>query len=153
MEKNKKHPSPQEKLKIIALYKKGKSVADLSEFFSFHPMTIYRWIREHKVKASFERKEGSGRPSKIEGKCAKKLLEILKRPATDFGFETMLWNTQRIKIVCKKKLNINVSNMAVWRFLKKMNYTCKKVQKTYSEASQKDKNEWTQNTVCKIKKK
>ena len=42
--------------------------------------------------------------------------------------------------------------MAVWRFLNKMDYTCKKVQKIYSEACKEKQNEWTTKTVPQIKR-
>jgi len=148
----KNHPTTEDKKKIIDSYKKGKSISDLAEIFNLHPMTLYRWIRESKSGSDFQRKPGSGRASKIEGKLAEDLIAILQKPATDFNFETILWNIQRIKIVCKKKLGLKVSIMAIWRFLKKIDYSCKKVQKVYQEASEEDKSEWTQKIVPKIKR-
>ena len=133
----KKHPPAKEKVDIVKLYKAGNSVEELSEIFKFHPMTIYRWIREKKSKKLFKRKfnPGSGRNCHIEGVNGKNLIKLLKHPATKYGFETPLWNTKRIEVLCKKKLGLTVSRMAVWRFLDKIDYTCKKVQKTYMEAN------------------
>ena len=53
------------------------------------------------------------------------------------GFETSLWNLQRVQAVLKKELKIKTSHVTIWNFFQKMNYTCKKVQKTYKEG---DKN-------------
>ena len=133
----KNHPSAKEKTDIVKLYKSGSSVEKLSELFGFHPMTIYRWLREKKSKKSFTRSSnpGSGRNCHIEGVNGKKLINLLKHSATKYGFETPLWNTKRIEVLCKKELDLTVSRMAVWRFLNKMDYTCKKVQKTYVEAN------------------
>ena len=87
----------------------------------------------------------------IEGVKGKKLIEFLKHSATKYGFETPLWNTRRIEILCKKELGLTVSRMAIWRFLNKMDYTCKRVQKTYMEANPKKQKEWMTKTISEIK--
>ena len=109
MERNKgfgkKHPSSNEKTKIIKAYKMGQSVESLSKIFGFHEMTIYRWLRESNKKPDFKRKnsQGSGRISKIDKKTGSNLLKIIKYPATKFEFETSLWNLKRVQIVLKKE--------------------------------------------------
>ena len=145
------HPTKEEKEKILHSYNMGITVNEIAEIFSFHPMTIYRWLREERGK-SLERKAGSGRPSKIGRKDEDNLIKILKKPATKFGFETALWNTNRIRIVCKKRLNINLSRVSVWNFLKRIDYSSKKVQKLYVEADKKKRTEWMKKTVKKIRK-
>ena len=123
----KKHPPSSEKIKIIKAYKMGQSVENLSKIFGFHEMTIYRWLRESNKKPDFKRKNnpGSGRISKIDKKTGSNLLKIIKHPATKFGFETSLWNLQRVQIVLKKELKIKTSHVTIWNFFQKMNYTCK----------------------------
>ena len=118
----KKHPSYEEKVKVVTAYSNGREVLDLSEIFKFHSMTIYRWIRESKDDRMQPKKSmpGSGRYCKITKKDGRGILKILKKPATNFGFESLLWNTKRIQIVCKNKLDLDISRMAVWRFLNKM---------------------------------
>ena len=149
----KKHPSSKEKKDIVKLYRSGSSIEVLSEIFGFHSMTIYRWVRERKSNKSFKRKStpGSGRNCHIEGVSGKKLIELLKHSATQYGFETPLWDTRRIEILCKRELGLIVSRMAVWRFLNKMDYTCKRVQKTYMEANPKKQKEWVTKTISEIK--
>ena len=69
---------------IVKLYKSGSSVEKLSELFGFHPMTIYRWLREKKSKKSFKRSSNprSGRNCHIKGVNGKKLTNLLKHSAT-----------------------------------------------------------------------
>ena len=150
----KEHPSAKEKKNIIKAYEKGMPVKDISDLFSYHPMTIYRWIREAKMKATFERKSnpGSGRFCKIDERSERKLIRILKKPATKLGFETSLWNTKRLQIVCKKELKINISRVSVWKFLKKIKYSCKKVQGIYKEADPKKQDQWRRKIVKLIQK-
>ena len=158
MERNKgfgkKHPSSSEKIKIVKAYEEGQSVQNLSRIFEFHEMTIYRWIRESKKKSDFKRKKkpGSGRISKIDKKTGSRLLKIIKQPATEFGFETGLWNLQRVQAVLKRELKVKTSHVTIWNFFQKMNYTCKKVQKTYQEADKNKQRAWVRKTIVDIKK-
>ena len=158
MERNKgfgkKHPPSSEKIKIIKAYKMGQSVESLSRIFGFHEMTIYRWLKESNKKPDFKRKTnpGSGRISKIDKKTGFNLLKIIKHPATKFGFETSLWNLQRVQAVLKKELKMKTSHVTIWNFFQKMNYTCKKVQKTYKEADKNKQGDWMRRTIVDIKK-
>ena len=150
----KKHPTKEEKIKIVNLYMKGRSSSDLCKTFGYHQTSISRWIREAKNGSSFDRKHSprSGRFCKIDHQKAKQLIKIIKQPATKFGFETSLWNPKRIQIICKKELKIKVSRMLMWRFLKDIGYSSKKVQKVYRKANQKKRDEWTKKTVPSIKR-
>ena len=151
-----KHPDESLKLKIIDAYHAGNSVTSLSSLFGFNRSTVYRWLDEHKKnkwrKGNHPKPETRGRSSKITQSSSKKLVSIIKKPASKFGFETDLWNTKRIQVVCKKELKISVSHMAVWRFLKRINYSCKKVQKQYYEANKSKQKEWVKKTVPEIKR-
>ena len=150
----KKHPSREDKVRIVRAYESGKSVADLSEIFGFHPMSVYRWVREMHSGKTFERrkKPGSGTSGKIDKKTACRMFKMIRKSATKFGFETPLWNMRRIQIVCKKKLKLNISRVALWKHFRKMNYTCKKVQKSYHEANSKKQTEWIKENNSPYKK-
>jgi len=117
--KNNKHPSEELKLKAIAAYNSGISASKVADIFGYNRVTIHRWVRENIANKKMSRKPGSGRPSKINEKNVKKILKIIHKPASLYGFETDLWNTSRIRQVCKKELKLTVSRMAIWRVLVK----------------------------------
>jgi len=148
-----KHPSQDLKLSVIKSVHSGISISHLSKIHNFHRVTIHRWVREESDGSNFVRKvfPGSGRKPKLVGPQARRLIKIIDKPASQFGFETDLWDTKRVRIICGKKLGIKVSHMAVWRFLQKIEYSCKKVQKRYYEADQSKKDEWLNKTVRKIR--
>ena len=118
----KKHTSTDEKLTIVKLYEKGRDIEELSKASGVCHMTIYRWVKEYRQNGTLDKRnvDGRGRPSKIDGDAANYLLDILKLPASLYGFETNLWNTERVRQVCKSELGIVVSRMAVWRFFRKI---------------------------------
>ena len=142
-----------EKLKIVKAYQNGSSVVELTKIFGYSRSAIYDWISQYEADKSLERKAlpGSGRTPKISDNNAGELIVMLKRPASFFGFETDLWNSVRIQIICKKKFGLKVSRMAVWRFLSKIDYSFKKVQKRYYEVDEKKQKEWIKITLPEIK--
>ena len=151
--KIKKHLTSEQKLKIVKSYSKGHSVEELSGIFEVTERSIYNWLKEYNDKGSFdsEGKEERGRPSKINASNGKKLLKIITKPASDFGFETDLWNTSRLKIICHKNLKIKLSKMAIWRFLTKFEQSFKKVQKQYYETDINAQEEWKISVLLEIK--
>lgn len=154
--RNKKnhHAKAEEKTKIIKAYKNGSSVIELVKIFRHSRSSIYSWINEYSINKNFTRKNnpGSGNYSKITSEHTFELVRILKKPASMFGFETDLWNSKRLQIICKKNLQIKVSKMCIWRFLNKIKYSFKKVQKSYYEVDKKKQNTWLKETLPEIKR-
>jgi transposase len=153
--KIKQHLTPDVKLKIIKSYANGDLIEDLSRIFEVTERSIFNWLKKYSENGNLDhnRKEDKrGRPPKINTTNGKKLLKIVKKPASDFGFETDLWNTSRLKIVCHKNLKIRLSKMAIWRFLNKFEYSFKKVQKQYYETDINAQEEWKKNVLQQIKK-
>ena len=126
----KKHLNSEVKMKCVKAYLKGESPALLSEIFSVTRQTIYNWVREYKEYGTCDTvpvTDGRGRPPKISPTDTKKLLKIIQQSASKYGFENDVWSTERIRIVCKHKLRINISRSGVWRFLHKFDQSFKKV--------------------------
>ena len=143
------------KLRCVQAYINGDDPKELSNLFGVTERTIYNWLREFRDYGSFNTEliiDGRGRPSKISEKDAKKILKIIKKPASKFGFENDLWNSKRIRITCKRELNINLSKTGVWRFLHRFNQSFKKVQKRYYEVNAEDQYEWKKKIIPKIRR-
>jgi transposase len=151
--KIKKQISNEIKLKAIESYNNGENIEEISSLLGVSERTIFRWIKNLKINNSVDRKRVNafGRPPKLDKKNSENLLKLLKKPASEFGFETDLWNTTRLKILCKKKLNVDLSKMAIWRFLNKFDQSFKKVQKQYYETDESSQEEWIKTTLKKIK--
>ena len=149
-----RHPSPETKRKVVAAYEAGNSISHLVELFKFHRNSISQWIKASKTDPSFARKKspGSGRPGSFNNKAGSRLVKIISQPASKFGFETDFWTTARIQIVCKERLNLKVSRMAIHRALVKFEHSYKKPQKRYFEASQEKQDEWVKKDLPRIKK-
>ena len=107
--KLKKHPSQDLKASIVKSVQSGISISKLSRIHKIHRVTIHRWLREDSAGSDFARRTepGSGRQAKLNESNAAKLIKIIDKPASKFGFETDLWDTKRVRIVCRKKLGLN----------------------------------------------
>jgi transposase len=149
-----KYPSKDIKEKIAELYLKGKSPSELSLDYGYDKSSIHRWVNDYKSNKEITRSKnpGSGRPSKINTENGKRLLKIILKPASDYGFETDLWNTSRLQVICKKNLKIKISHMAIWRFLVRFEQSFKKVQKQYYETDLNEQENWKNETLSEIKK-
>jgi len=142
------------KIKAVdAVIKHGQSVESVAVAFGVHRSNIYRWLNRHHKTKSLERIRNpkSGRQAKIAGKDTRKLLSLLMKPATQFGFDTELWTTRRIIQVLKKKEGIEVSRMALHRTLKKCRQSYKKPETRYYEADEGQQEKWKSQTVPQIK--
>jgi len=117
--KNYKQPTRELKTKAVSAYQNGLGAASVADAFGYDRVTIHRWAREIETNPNLARKVGSGRSPKIDDKNARRLLKIIKQPASSYGYETDLWNSSRIRQICKKELKLEVSRMAVWRVLNK----------------------------------
>lgn len=149
--KKSKHLSSDVKVRAIKAYRADESAASIARSLGVDRTTVHRWTRNI-TNRGVERKKspGSGRPSKINSKIRQKLIAMLKKPATKFGFETDLWNTARMAIICKKRLGLKISRMALWRALTAAKQSYKKVQKQYKEVDRAAQEEWLRTVLPKI---
>ena len=143
------HPTPVEKKKICAAAREGHTIAHLSRVFQYHRNSISQWIREDLKGTDFARKTfpGSGRVSTIDCVLGRKLLCILKQPASKYGFENDCWTTPRIRVVCQKYLDVTVSRMAVFRTLQRYEYAYKTPQRQYYETNVAAQKRWLQDVL------
>jgi transposase len=146
------HPDSQTKFKITEAYNDGTSITQLVNIFGYHRNSISRWIKTAKKdpKFSIPRKSGSGRPASFSGKAGNRLMDIISKPASKFGFETDLWTTGRIQKVCKDELDLVTSKMSIFRLLKRYEQSYKKPEKRYYEASEEKQDDWVKNVLPRI---
>ena len=148
------HPDATTRRKVVTAYHAGNSITHLASIFGFHRNSIRKWINLERISPEkLESKTpGRGRPSVFDGKSGSRLIKIISKPASKFGFETDFWTTARLQVVCKENLGLKISRMAVHRALVKFEQSYKKPQKRYFEANIEKQTEWVNNDLKKIKK-
>lgn len=121
------------RIKIVDAYERGEfnSQSDLSEFFGVSLSTLKRWLRRKRVGDNLKPKiEGKGRPSKIDerGFATIKIL-VEKNPNMTLG---------ELSEAYYKKHHVKVGTSILFRALKNLNFSHKKIS---VRASEKDNEE------------
>lgn len=133
----------------------GLSVLTVAKTYRVHSTTLYRWWSRYEKTGSVKRNHSSlvGRPAKINQMDTKKLIKVISKPASEFGYDSDFWTTPRLAQITKKELGLKVSRMAIHRALKKIEYSYRKPEKRYYSKN-KDKGlvVWKKKTVPKIRK-
>lgn len=132
------------RFRALELRKKGWKVNDIAESFGMNRSSVSRWFTKSQRggKEALQRRYALGAQPKLTMKDVQKVLSCVKQPATNFNFETPLWDCRRIQQLirtkCKKKLHI--SN--VWRLLYRWKFTAQKPQKSAIEQSKELVKKW-----------
>lgn len=138
----------------LKLRKKGWKINDIAESFGLHRGSVSRWFTKHKREGigALKRKKAKGPEHKLNKKQIKKILSCLKKPATEYGFETELWDCTRVNQLIKNvcKIELHVSN--VWRMLKSWNFTPQKPERKAYEQNDADVKKWLETEWPEIQK-
>ena len=140
------------RFRAIELRKAGEHVEDIARFFGVHPNSVSRWLvtyRQRGEKALHSRK-ATGRPPKLTWKEFNAILSELRRPATDFGFETPLWTCGRVRHLIHQRTGkpLDISN--VWRWLDQLGLSNKKPEARAAEQNPREARRWLKKEWPKI---
>lgn len=117
--------------------------------------TLYRWCQRYDKTKGFETLErisGSGRPSILDSTTRQKVMKVVLKPASVFGYETDFWTCRRLIQITKKHLKRVVSQPTMWRVLRDMGLTYQKPERRYFEADDEQRKRWVRYEVPKIKR-
>lgn len=151
----KKHTPLSEKIKAIESYEYGMSIDDIIEIYHIKANAFYVWLRKFKKNHNYsdlENKHGGGPSRAVNAYWEKRILKMILKPATEYGFEDGLWSTKRIAWLIKDKLNIKVSPVTVWRLLTQNFFSYKSTEANYIEGNEIELDEWLKNKFPKILK-
>ena len=141
------------RFRALELKDKNWKVHKIAEAFGLHRGTVSNWFTTYRRegKKGLKQKKAKGREPKLTLQDKIQIISWLKLPATEFGFETPLWNCKRIQQLIKKNLNKTLAISNIWGWLKKWNLTNQKPER---QATQQDENAvktWLKEEWPKIK--
>lgn len=115
--------------------------------------SIHRWINRFKNKGAVPRLHSPsvGRPSVIDLSTGRKLLKVIKQPASNFGYESDFWTRRRIIQTAKREFGLRLSKSGLLRFFVKFEQSYKKPETRYYESNTREQKLWQKNEVPKIK--
>jgi transposase len=116
--------------------------------------TVHRWISRFRGNGELGllRKEGNGRPRKLENLDGDTLKQIVLSPASDYGYETDFWTTRRLIQVIQSTFHVLLSKQTVMRRLHEARLTYQKPEREYFELSEEVRQEWVRTEVPKIRR-
>jgi transposase len=140
------------RFRAVELHKAGEKVKDIARFFGIHPNSVSRWLVTHrqKGKKALRSRKATGRPPKLTWEEFNGVLSDLKRPATDFGFETPLWTCKRVRHLIHQRTGKRLDPSNVWRWLGKLGLSNKKPEKRAAEQNPRKARRWLKEEWPKI---
>ena len=139
---------------VLAVKKRGWAVSHAADAFAISRRTLHRWLKRYDQagEEALLRKQGSGRPRKLEELDEDELRKIVLQPASDFGFESDLWTVGRLHGVITERYEVVVSHDTVRRRLRETGLTYQKPEREYYEIDDASRKKWRRYEVPKIRK-
>lgn len=140
------------RFRAIELYKKGKKINDIAEFFDVHRCSVSKWIKIFKRngKKALISKRALGPSYKLTEKEMKDMIKFLYDDATIYGFETPLWTCQRLKNLIQNKLGKKLHSTNVMRWLKRWGMTNQKPKRRATQRDERAVKKWIKEEWPKI---
>lgn len=117
-----------EQLRINAVLRveAGESPENVIKAIGFERACIYRWIAKYRFGGieSLKSRKAIGRLPLLNGAQLQKLCDIVKTKTPEqYEFPFALWTVAIIRSVIKRVFNVAMSEVSVWRTLKKLGLT------------------------------
>ncbi|MEK6868544.1 MAG: IS630 family transposase [Nanoarchaeota archaeon] len=143
----------QYRFRAIAMRKEKWQVNEIALFFGINRVTVSTWLSSYRRhgKKGLKKRKAKGAEPKLKAIHKRKILQWLKKPATDFGFETPLWTCKRLEQLIKKKLKISIHLSNVWKWLQKWDLSCQKPERMATQCNEKEMICWVKEEWPKIK--
>ena len=120
--------------RIMVLSGAGQRVAEIAQAVGMHPESVRRVIR--RVNAGdlmavlYPKPEQSGRPPTFGPEVGPGLVELMRRPPTDFGFETKRWTLNDLAVAAAQVgLVTRISRDSVARLVRKEGHNWKQAKR------------------------
>jgi transposase len=132
----------------------GMPIVNVGVAYGVDRKTVSRWVARYREngRAALYRKEGSGRPRKLEELSEDELRTRILRGAIAHGFETDLWTVNRLRQVICDEFRIRLSKNTIWRRLRDAGLTYQKPEREYYEIDEATRKKWLRYEVPKIRR-
>lgn len=140
------------RFRAIELYKKGKKVNDIADFFGVHRCAVSHWITAYRRygKNALKSKKAKGAEYKLSKKELKEILSMLNDDATIYDFETPLWTCKRVQQIIIKKFNKKIHTTNIMRLFKKLKLSPQKPERFAFQKDRKAVRRWLKEEWPKI---
>lgn len=133
----------------------GMPIVKVAEAYHVDRTTVHRWVARYDAAAGdsgLVRKPVSGRPRKLSDWSKQHWLQIVLKPASEFGYETDFWTVRRLHQVIREKYDASVSTFTIWRRLREAGLTYQKPEREYFQLDEEKREEWVRTVLPEIRK-
>ena len=132
------------RFRALELRKEKWQVNEIAHAFGLHQGSVSRWFTKagRNGESSLKRTFAKGAKPKLAETDKTKILQWIKQPATDFGFDTPMWTCKRLQQLIAKKCGISIHNSNIWEWLRKWGLTNQRPEKRALQADSKEKKGW-----------
>lgn len=132
----------------------GMSQADVARKYGVDNSNVSRWDKARKENGleGLRSTTSSGRPSKIGPDEKEELVEILKKGATESGFQTDVWTGKRVSKLIKDRFKVEYHFKHMPKLLRRLGFRQIKPKRKPHEQNEEARKEWLETTWEYVKK-
>jgi transposase len=132
------------RLSAIKLHRKNVHVNDIADSFGVTRQAVYCWIKikEDQGNRALKSTKAPGPDFHLTEKQFKKLLSLLRKPASELGYSTDLWSGPRIRHLIKHKFKIEYHPKHMPRLMKNIGLELKFPERRALEQDPRALREW-----------
>lgn len=111
------------RIRAVQQVEAGENPEAVIKALGFHRSCIYQWMAAYREggEEALKAKDLEGRPSKLSDKQAQDLFDIIAQETPlQHRFAFALWTLAIIRELIRKKFGIGLSEVSVWRLLKRL---------------------------------
>lgn len=140
------------RMTAVRMVKRGIRVEDIAVGMRLNRSTVFGWLQKYRQQGlkQLKSRKTTGAPAKLEQKNIFKLLNILRQPATDYGFASDLWTGPRVRTLIRKKFGIKMHRDYMPRFLRRLGLVRKSPERRALEQDIKEVRRWQRYELPKI---
>lgn len=130
--------------------------SDVAKMFRVTPSAVSRWLDSYREAENsitgLNSGEHTGRPSGMTRQSKRRLVRMLLKGASHYGYETDIWTTERVAKLIRDEFGMEYHPDHVGRIMHSLNLSWHKPQGVARERDEKKVRSWVRNVVPDIKK-
>lgn len=144
----------QRRRQALKFLDQGLSLHEAARRVDCHASSVMRWrdTRRRKGKRVYEVGASPGRPLKLSGRDRKRLIRLLMRGATAYGYTTELWTCTRISELIRLNFGVDYHNDHIGRLLHELGWSYQKPERRAIERDEAAIERWKREDWPRVKK-
>jgi transposase len=140
--------------RAAVLLREGRTISEVAFIVGASAGTVCGW-KKKLIKgsdAALDAKPHPGPKPKLRWGQKQRLLDMLRRGATHYGWIADLWTLKRIAALIEKKFGVIYDPSSVWHILRELRWSCQKPEQRAREADEAAIAHWRRHKWPRIKK-